>query len=237
MPGDPRTLIKRMLPARALDRVLLSVPWLYTTRLVNYETNLDAARVAVLVSRVREVREVAGDVIECGSSRGGSAVIIARTLRQIGASKTVFACDSFSGFDRAELRAERAAGLTDAPDDAFTSTSLAYITRKLEVLGLADTVTPVAGYFESTLPKLDTELSFAFIDCDLRDSVAYCAEQLWPRLSPGGQMLFDDYQADGWGGAARGVRDFLDDHAATVCSHGERSGMYWAVKGDREPAT
>jgi predicted O-methyltransferase YrrM len=227
---DIALAIKRVVPSAVLDRALLSVPALYRTRLVNYETNLDPARVEVLVSRLIEASAYEGDVIECGSSRGGSAIIMARALREIGRRKMVFACDSFAGFDRSELAAERAAGLTDVGDDAFTSTSLAYLQRKLAVLTLADAVRPVAGYFQDTLPQLESRFCLAFIDCDLRESVLFCARTLWPKLTTGGQMVFDDYEAIGWQGAARGVREFVDEQGSAITARGHKSGMYWLVK-------
>jgi len=228
--GSVRAAIKRLLPSDLLDAALLMAPWLYRTRLVNYETNLDQPRVDVLVNRLREASSVEGDVIECGTSRGGSAVIMARVLREAGSRKIVLACDSFAGFDRSELAAERDAGLTGVADDAFTSTSLRYLERKLAVLGLTDVVKPVAGYFQDTLPEIENRFCLAFIDCDLRDSVVYCARQLWPRLTPGGQMLFDDYDADGWQGAARGIHEFIDEQGAAIAAQGQQSGMYWLVK-------
>jgi hypothetical protein len=227
---DPRLLIKRIVPSKVLDRALLSVPALYRTRLVNYETNLDRSKVRVLADRLREVSPLEGDVIECGSSRGGSAAIMAFTLCELGRDKMVFACDSFEGFDRQELTAEREAGLTRVSSEAFTSTSLAYVNRKFAVLGVGDVITPIPGYFRDTLPSLDRRFCFAFIDCDLRNSLSYCANQLWPRLTPGGQMVFDDYQASGWSGAALGVGDFLSEQSETIAAHGEEAGMYWAVK-------
>jgi O-methyltransferase len=225
-----RAAIKRLVPGSVLDQALLLAPWLYRTRLVNYETNLDRGRVEVLLRHLHEASAVDGDVIECGSSRGGSAVIMARALSELGCRKTVLACDSFAGFDRAELDAERAEGLTGVADDAFTSTSLPYVQRKLAVLGLTGTVEPVAGYFQDTLPAIERRFCLAFIDCDLSDSLAYCARQLWPRLTPGGQILFDDYDAAGWQGAARGVRQFIDEYGVEIGAQGEERGMYWAVK-------
>jgi predicted O-methyltransferase YrrM len=222
--------IKRRVPGQVIDRTLLSAPWLYRTQLVNYETNLDPARVEVLVNRLIEASGLEGDVIECGSSRGGSAVIMARALRRVGNRKTVYACDSFAGFDRCELAREREAGLTEVADDAFTSTSLEYLRRKLGVLGLTGTVKPVAGYFQDTLPQLAGRFCLVFIDCDLRDSVAYCARELFPQLTAGGQMIFDDYDAAGWKGAAQGVSEFVDEHGAMIADHGHERGMYWVVK-------
>jgi len=182
------------------------------------------------VSHLTEASAREGDMIECGSSRAGSAVIMARALRKLGRRKTIFACDSFAGFDRSELAAERAAGLTEAGDDAFTSTSLDYVQRKLAALGFTDAVRPVAGYFEDTLPQIDGTFCFVFIDCDLRDSVLYCARKLWPQLTPGGHMVFDDYDDAGWQGAPWAIHKFLDEQGTAIAAHGQSNGMYWMVK-------
>ena len=220
-----------MLPPGLLDRALLAFPALYRTSAVNYETNLDPNRVQALLGQLRAALAVGGDVVECGTSRGGSAVHMALALRAAAPGRRVYACDSFAGFEPGELAAEREAGLTDAGDGAFTSTSLSYLERKLAALGLSGVVTPVAGYFENTLPGLAGPFCLAFVDCDLRASVAYCARELWPRIAGGGRIVFDDYEAGGWKGAALGVHDFLEERGDELAGHGAQGGLYWALKG------
>lgn len=225
-----RFWLKRLVPRQTLDWALVAFPPLQRTRLVNYETLLDPDRVRILTAHLEQASLAEGDVIECGTARGGSAVIMARTLRAVGRPRTILACDSFGGFDLVELSGEREAGLTAAPDDAFTKTSLEYVTRKFETCGVSDLVRPVAGYFEDTLPGITGPLCFAFIDCDLRQSVAYCARQLWPQITPGGQMLFDDYHDDALRGAKLGVEDFLAEHGDAFAAQGEDGRMYWVQK-------
>ncbi len=57
--------------------------------------------------------------------------------------------------------------------------------KKLAKLGLTHLIQPIREYFQQTLPKLDSSFCLAFIDCDLHDSILYCAQTLWPALNPG----------------------------------------------------
>jgi len=172
------------------------------------------------------VSHLPGDVIEAGSSRCGASILMARELRASGIDKRVLACDTYAGFDRAELAREREAGLCDAPDGAFSSTSLVYVRRKLGALGMSESVVPVEGPFSRTLPGLTGPFCMVFVDCDLRDSLVYAAETLWPRLSPGGRLVFDDYSDSRWGGARLGVDEFVSTHVGEIREHGLLGRLY-----------
>jgi hypothetical protein len=223
--------IKHTLPPGALNATLLRFPRLYSTGLVDYETNLRAGRgIEDLLSQMELAVASEGDLIECGSSRCGSTVIMARRLRELGLGRRIFACDSFEGFDRDELAEERAAGMTDTRDNAFTSTSLDYVQRKLRRLQVDDIITPVQGYFEQTLPTLQGPWCFGFIDCDLEQSLRFCADSLWRQLTAGGRLIFDDYTSVEYRGAKRGVDQFIADQAGSVLEHGLLNRLYYAVK-------
>lgn len=226
-----RFLLRRLVPIGVIDWALTTFPRLQRAQVVNYETLLDPERVEILLSRLLQACAFDGDVVECGTARAGSAVLMAHALRDAGRPKTIFACDAFAGFDRRELSAERGAGLTTVQDGTFTKTSLAYVERKLKAVGVSDLVQPVAGYFEETLPGLSNEFCFAFIDCDLRKSVTYCANQLWPQVTPGGQMVFDDYNDITFRGVSLAVNDFVAKNEATIAAHGDVGGsMYFVQK-------
>lgn len=226
--------LKRWVPPSLLNQLLLAFPALYRTRLVNYETNFtDPHGVPDLLSQLELVLDLPGDVVECGCSRCGASAIMGQYLQRRGVQKTVFALDSFQGFDRAELLAERTAGLTITPDDAFTSTSFEYVCDKLSALGLYGAVRPVPGYFCHTLPTLGRRpVCLALIDCDLRDSITLCAEHLWPLLPPGGLLVFDDYKIDIFAGARLAVDDFVAAHTEQIARHGLLNRLYAVQKGD-----
>ena len=87
--------------------------------------------------------------------------------------------DSFEGFDLDELRRERASGLTTASDKAFTSTSYRYVQTKLAKLGINDIVLPVKGFFQTTLPHINSEFCCALVDCDFRETVSSTVQKLF----------------------------------------------------------
>ncbi len=228
---DWRAAIKQAIPPAFLNRVLLTLPFLYRTRLVYYETSLrDGHGIDDLLSQLHLALGLDGDIIECGSSRCGASAIMANHLRSRQPRKTIFACDSFEGFDRVELARERKAGLTRASEHAFTSTSYEYVQGKLRRLGMDRVVVPVKGYFRDTLPNLNRRFCLALIDCDLRDSILYCAQTLWPRLVPGGRMVFDDYASADFQGARLAVDAFVAAHGLGIEGHGLLRRLYYVCK-------
>lgn len=222
--------IKQAIPAPVLNRVLLAFPSLYRTRLVNFETNISPDGIEELIAQLDMALHLDGNIIECGSSRCGASVLMARHLQATECTKGVYACDSFEGFDRAELKREKALGLTTASDKAFTSTSYSYVEKKLAALGVADRVLPVKGYFQQTLPRLASTFCFALIDCDFRDSLVYCAETIWPRLACGGRILFDDYTSPDFRGARLGVDYFIRTYSDDIEEHGLLNRLYFVKK-------
>jgi O-methyltransferase len=228
---DWRAAAKRAIPSALLNNLLLTFPALYRTGIVRYETTLaDGHGIDDLVSQLEHVLHLEGEIIECGSSRCGASVIMAYELRARGVRKTIYACDSFTGFDRVELANEQRQGLTGASDTAFTSTSLAYVKRKLHRLGVDDAVLPVQGFFRDTLPQLDSPLCFALVDCDLRESMTYCAETLWPKLVAGARMVFDDYCEPNFRGAKLAVDAFVARHGSEIAEHGLLRRLYCVRK-------
>jgi hypothetical protein len=228
---DWRVGIKRAIPPRLLNALLLRFPGLYVTQLVRQETSLVENRgVEDLVAQLERVLALEGDIVECGSSRCGSSVIMATRLRRGGVRKTLYACDSYRGFDPDELREERRRGLTKAPENAFTSTSLDYVRKKLRKLGMDDIVVPVPGYFRDTLPGLGTGFCFVFVDCDLQESMSFCAETLWPRLRSRGRMVFDDYACRDFAGARLAVDAFVAKHRDEIVEHGLLNRLYYVLK-------
>lgn len=197
-----------------------------------YETVLDQAAAADLRDSLLEVESLGGDIVECGSWRGGSAMLMADLLRERGVRKLIFACDSYEGFDLDELQTERAAGWTNEPDDAFASTSLKYVEAKIRQRGLEDYVIPVKGYFSETLPSLSGPFSLVLVDCDLSRSALFAAEMLWRQVQPSGLVLFDDYDNEH---AFRGVRSSVESFVARrhgeVREHGQMRRLYRVTRG------
>ena len=153
-----------------------------------------------------------GAVLECGTHHGATLLGMAHVLRRRGIPARIYGLDSFEGFpeptpedaldDGTMHPWVRQGGLGDA--------SFERITAQIERMGLADRIAVIPGFFEATLPRLASErFSLVHLDCDLFESYRCCLEFVYPRMLPGGYLVFDDYNSDVYAGAHRAVDEFF----------------------------
>ena len=121
-----RGTIKRTIPVSILNRTLLAFTTLYKLPFVQFEANIwENGGVEDIYKLLEVSADCPGSVIECGASRCGSSILMARRLRRRGIPKTVYALDSYMGFPPDELARERALGLTAiSADGQARATSL-----------------------------------------------------------------------------------------------------------------
>ena len=162
-------------------------------------TLVDPVRCYMLYQCALQASRLGGDAAEVGVYRGGTARLIACALQGTGARIHLF--DTFEGMPS-----------TDPAHDEhrqgdFSDTSLESVQRNLA--GLAN-VAFYPGFFPATAPPV-AGLSFALahIDVDIYRSVLDCCAFFYPRMVPGGIMVFDDYGFDTCPGAKQGVDEFF----------------------------
>jgi predicted O-methyltransferase YrrM len=193
-----KDIIKSRVPRSSIDQILLAFPMLYPA--IRYESQLSPEQLAILTGIVTD--PLPGNIIECGVYRAGTTVLLARVLKTRRITRTIYALDSFSGFT-GEIDDEVQRGqVIEAGRVAFTANSLAYVRRKIAVLGFEDVIRLVPGYFEETLDTVQDRFCLALIDCDLEQSVEFCLTRLWDRIVDGGWVVVDDYANPGYPGAA-----------------------------------
>lgn len=166
-------------------------------------------RLADLQACVRTLIEdgVAGDLIEAGSWRGGSSILMRATLDSLGdRDRTVWVADSFQGFQREpEDEGEGELGAFLKAYD-FLAVSEEEVRASFARLGLEQGVRFVAGFFEETLPGLTGgRWALLRLDGDTREATAVALESLYDGIAPGGYVIVDDY------GVAEECRAAVDD--------------------------
>src|SRR5208282_6239907 len=73
----------------------------------------------------------------------------------------------------------------------------------------------VAGDVLRTIPNQAPEsIALLRLDTDWYESTRHELEHLFPRLSPGGILIIDDY--GDWQGARKAVDEFIASHAPTI---------------------
>lgn len=156
----------------------------------------------VRLQNVRQLTEltlkeqVPGDYIETGVWRGGCCILMKAVLEVYGdTTRRVYAADSFHGLPKPDPARFEA----DEGDVFHTFPQLAVSRSTVEAnfgrYGLLDErVTFIEGFFEDTLPNLDAgPFALLRLDGDMYSSTIVALESLYPKLSPGGFIIIDDY--------------------------------------------
>ncbi|OAN37610.1 TylF/MycF/NovP-related O-methyltransferase [Mycolicibacterium iranicum] len=143
--------------------------------------------------------DIPGDLIECGVWRGGACILMRAVLAAYGdETRTVWLADSFQGVPKSDpenykadkgIRAELVAGILGVSEED--------VRANFERYGLLDNqVRFLPGWFKDTLADAPIEhISVLRLDGDLYESTIQALDALYPRLSPGGFCIIDDYSA------------------------------------------
>lgn len=163
--------------------------------------------------------DVPGCFIEAGVALGGTAILIA-TLRPPGRPLKLYDVfgmipppgpedgqDAHSRYE--EISSGRSAGIGGEAYYGYRQDLLDQVVAHLRSFGFepaAAGIELVPGTFQQRM-HIDEPVAFAHIDCDWYDSVMTCIERIFPQLSPGGVMVFDDYSS--YSGCRKAVDRFL----------------------------
>ncbi|MFL6247113.1 MAG: TylF/MycF/NovP-related O-methyltransferase [Thermoanaerobaculia bacterium] len=140
--------------------------------------------------------DVPGDVIETGVWRGGATIFMRAILRAYGEKeRKVWVADSFRGLPRPNVEkypADRDYDLSMWRSLAVPADEVRENFRRFELLD--DQVVFLEGWFADTLPVAPIErLAILRLDGDLYESTMDALVHLYPKLSPGGFAIVDDY--------------------------------------------
>jgi O-methyltransferase len=172
---------------------------------------------------------VPGDLIEAGVWRGGAAMMMRAVLAAYGEDdRRVWLADSFRGLPPPNPeRYPHDAGLdlSQIPTLAVSADTVRANFRALDLLD--DRVRLVEGWFSQTLRQIEAE-AFAVIrlDGDLYESTTDALEALYPKLSPGGFLVVDDYGC--FEACRAAVHDYRERHGIREpIAEIDWAGVYW----------
>lgn len=157
------------------------------------ETMLGILQLDQMQACIRDVlqRGVPGDLLEAGVWRGGMTIFMRGVLQAYGDSmRSVWVADSFAGLpmpsDGSDSFGWRRGDMAVSLDEVRSNFARYGI--------LDDRVHFLKGFFSDTLPSAPIErLAVLRIDADLYDSTRDVLTALYPRVSPGGYVVIDDY--------------------------------------------
>lgn len=173
--------------------------------------------------------QIPGDLIETGVWRGGVAILMRGILKAHNdTQRTVWLADSFRGIPPAGLDGhplDQALALDQFNDVLGISRNR--VEENFRRYGLLDAqVRFLEGWFSDTLPAAPIQrLAILRLDGDLYQSTTDALTHLYPKLSPGGYIIIDDFEIEA---CRQAVKDYRSAHGIDddICPIDD-NGVFW----------
>ncbi len=156
---------------------------------------------------------IEGDVVECGTWRGGMIAGVAVYNNE--KDKNYYLFDSFEGLpDAKEIDGKSAIDWQKNKDGAFYfDNCTADESQAIKAMNISGAKYIIEkGWFDETLQKNTSieKISILRLDGDWYDSTMVCLDFLFDKVTKGGVIIIDDYYA--WDGCSRATHDYLSKH-------------------------
>jgi O-methyltransferase len=173
---------------------------------------------------------IRGHLVECGVWRGGSAMLAAMTLLQLGdPERHIHLYDTFEGMPPPGEHDVDASGARmvdewdrherQIDDPVFAYGAYDDVLRNMASTGYpSDRIHLVKGKVEDTIPaEAPDEIAVLRLDTDWYESTRHELAHLWPRLVDGGVLIVDDYGH--WAGARQAVDEYFQERSDAPLMH------------------
>lgn len=208
-------------------------------------TQTSVERLSALCEAVKYVvaSKIPGDIVECGVWKGGSMMAVAHTLLLLkDHSRHLHLFDTFEGMTTpsekdVSLHGDVASELLkthqkEDQDSAWCCASLDAVKAAIDSVGYdLEKIHFIQGKVEDTIPEqAPAVISLLRLDTDWYESTRHELIHLFPRLSPGGVIIIDDYGH--WKGARRAVDEYIQAQEVKILlnriDYTGRIGVVWA---------
>ena len=169
----------------------------------NFYLSCDITRISKILSHYeiyKMIKEVPGEIIECGVFKGASYLRFAMFREIFGNpfSKKIIGFDTFSKFPETTFQDDNKARnkfINSAGSDSISKDQLLKI---LDNKGLNKHVDLIEGDITETIPsyvKANPELKISLLnlDTDIYEPAVTILEHLYPKITKGGILMLDDY--------------------------------------------
>jgi hypothetical protein len=167
---------------------------------------------------------IEGACVECGVWRGGSTMIAAYTLLELGdTSRDLYLYDTFEGMSPPTDKDVMFDGTTakrlldtsepkEGLDNYWCIASVENVRKNIVCTGYPEKqIHLIKGKVEDTIPQQAPErIALLRLDTDWYESTKHELVHLYPRLVPNGVLIIDDY------GHWKGAREAVDEYFATL---------------------
>ena len=198
----------------------------------------NTARVLLFKELLDRTRESSGDIVECGVGWSKTFQMLAILLQLFEPKRKLWGFDSFEGFPEPSMHDQSIRNVQKGELNVMTKSRVLETLRAIGIHPeiLERQVSLVEGFFEKTLPKAKIEkIVLLHLDVDLYESYKTCLKELYPKVVPGGAIVFDEYADDvkKWPGAKKAIDEFFGDKKSLI-QKDPATGKYYFIKPEND---
>jgi len=213
---------------------------LETIRLARKISMQSHERLWALINATKYIalNNIPGAFVECGVYKGGSAVVIARTLNRYNVlDRKIYLYDTYEGMTEPKKIDKKIGTNTPAihilnssaeQDGVWAYASFDSVTKVIESLDYPKSnFIQIKGDVSETLRKvLPTSIALLRLDTDWHESTLVELEILYPLVVKKGSIIIDDYGH--WSGAKSAVDDYLElNQIKPLMNYIDYAGRLW----------
>tara|TARA_Y100000034_G_C6804599_1_gene361172 strand:- start:121 stop:894 length:774 start_codon:yes stop_codon:yes gene_type:complete len=203
----------------------------------NFNLNSVANNICLIFQKLKELNNVDGDFVECGTYRGNTLIPTALYSSQTGyfLKNKIIGIDTFKGFPVTKTHSKK-----DLPsyfkalylrkkisEDHFKKAKKRtnnfedishlennYFSDVKEIFKKCSNfknVLLIKGTFEEITPSFKNKIAILHLDADLYNSYLVCLNNLYENVVDGGVIIFDEYYSHKYPGAKVAVDEFFED--------------------------
>ena len=177
------------------------------------------------------IRNVEGDIVECGVSIGHGALLFTLLSDYINTPRIYYGFDSFEGFPPPHKMDET----TPITGKGYWANPPETVMRVLKDGRVADEtietrIRLAKGWFNDTIPKYSGQIALLHLDCDLYESYKTSLDLLYDKVQVGGVIMFDEYNDPRWPGATKAINEFFYEKKEKIISHEKCTWKYFTIK-------
>lgn len=199
-------------------------------------TYKNASRLLYFSRLFQHIKDIKGDVVECGVGRGRSLLLFSYLVKDEMCGRKIWGFDSFEGFpeptdnDESERKSHKGEW-----NDVSIQKVLNFLSRGgVDSEFIKSQITLIKGYFNESVHKYRGEgIALLHLDGDLYESYKDPLKTLFPKVVPGGIVMFDEYLNTTEHLKFPGGQKAIDEYFGNEVSHFKRdagTGKYYYIK-------
>lgn len=166
-------------------------------------------RIFYLKELYDKIRDIEGEIVECGVAYGGSFFILGALIKEEGKGRKIYGLDSFEGFP--ESTAEDRSEDYLIHKGKYGDASIEKVIKLFQGLDLQKPIL-IKGFLEDMAKSFKNHIdriAFLHIDTDLYSSYKVTLKELFDKVATGGIVLFDEYNEPKFPGATKAIDEFF----------------------------